>query len=385
LAHFAVIDSILASLLATTVAGPPPEATALAVPPVQQPSAPQKEPREDEADVGLKSAVVRIEGILHQDFQSALSLRAKGVAILRHEDRPEPSKPYVFVGVRPTPGVGGSFDLELIVSDGRAYDRTVQVEDDQAARTIASNVSQLMAGIEDGTVAPDRSDVPIPEPEPPRAECEPCPEPPPPEPEPEPRPSSHELGLTPALGSILGLGPPTDVDRFAAWGGGLGLGFRFRSGALIVADVRVSGRGHHTGYSIVRTRVGLGGGYVVRVADFEMPAVLSATIEPWIVMSDGHAHGTTTPPGESESRQLLAGGAVRLSPGYRIEPSPNVSLRVGFRVELAASWIADHDTGVARLLIGGDDPQPALRVGGAELLTGIDTTVWFRLPTRKQR
>jgi hypothetical protein len=92
-------------------------------------------------------------------------------------------------------------------------------------------------------------------------------------------------------------------------------GFRFKNGAPIVAEGRVCGRGHHRGYSITRMRAGLGGGYVLRMSDFELQAVVLATIEPWLVMSDGHVQTTTTPEDEPASRQLLAAGALRLSPG----------------------------------------------------------------------
>lgn len=146
---------------------------------------------------------------------------------------------------------------------------------------------------------PEPEPAPVEEPapppvEPPRAPVE---EPPPP-----PRPAlTFGVALTPAV--ILGLGPPTDPGPLAAGGGGLDLALRLRRGAVIGLGVRGAARVRE-GYRLERLRIAAGAGYDLQRGRFELQARLSATVEPWrVVTDDGQAELISADDRSSTSRR----------------------------------------------------------------------------------
>lgn len=345
----------------------------------------------------IELARLRVRDVDAKRFESALALRLPDVKLAPH-DRPAPAigdgvlAVFVDIGRAPT---SDAFALTIVVSDGRAYDRVVAVEpgtpDDDVTRLLASHVGNLVSGIEAGTARPDRENVPMPVApiapvEPPRCPAppaaKPCPEPPKtatPKP-----PPNVELGVDGAAVAIVGLGRPGDSDRFAAWGGGTGLRVRHRSGATVLVDVRVSGRALPFDLRMVRARVALGLGYVLRVRSFELESAVAFTVEPWFLRHDGAASSFADRNGSGRDAKPMLGGFVRLVPGHVFRVKEDVQLRVGPRFELGASSALGDRGRVAQLQIVQDDARvEAGRVGGIELALGLDVTLWLGLRRRE--
>lgn len=339
----------------------------------------------------LSGILLRTEGVDETALRADLALRIPEIPITPHAQAevppPNSGAPVVFVDVR-RGTQENRYDLTLVVSDGRAYDRVVKVDAGATVaenrRTLARNVANLVAAIEAGTVAPDRADVPIPPPEPPPS-TEPvaCPEPPA-CPEPRPPPAEvpaprFEVGPRISLGALIGLGPPTDTDRFAGWGGSLGLGFRLHNGVVLVAAFRALGRRHALGDSLLRMRVSVGAGYAWRphndpAAHFELEALGMLHAEPWMVLREG-----SRAPLVNEPPSAAFGGSLRVAPGYRFRSaSGRVSGRVGLWAELGASFVADAGAAVAKVTVQTrQGSRPMFRVGGPEVAGGLETVLWF--------
>ncbi len=283
-----------------------------------------------------------------------------------------------------------SYELTIIVSDGRAYDRPIDtrgIEDKERVRLVASNVANLIAGLEAGTVAPDRSDVPLPEPSPAVVcpEVPPCPAPQPlPEAAPTPSPPAPatvpavaELSVYGGLPVVLGLGAPADADRFSAWGGTVGVALRLRRGATVALDIRPGGRGTLGGVRLVRGRIGVGAGYTFRRGAFELSALGLAVVEPWVVRVDGARAVFVA---GSAQRRLVLGGAAHLAPGLRVELR-RTALRVGPFGELSFSGSAAGGFAVPRVVLPSEEAS-RIRIGGLEAVVGMQVAVWFRLGAR---
>lgn len=349
-----------------------------------------------EAAPRIELARLRVRDVDAQGLEAALALRLPDVKLVPH-DRQAPAVAadalavFVDVGRAPTPD---AFALTIVVSDGRAYDRVIAVEpgapDDDVTRLLASHVGNLVSGIEAGTARPDRENVPMPvapvEPvEPPR-----CPTPPPAKPCPERAepttpvpPPNIELGVDGTAVATIGLGRPGDSDRFAAWGGGTGLHLRHRSGASVLVDVRVSGRALPFDLRMVRARVALGVGYVLRVRSFELESTVAFTVEPWFLRHDGAASSFADRNGSGRDAKPMLGGFVRLVPGHVFRLKEDLHLRIGPRFELGASSALGDRGRVAQLQIVRDDTRvEAGRVGGVELSLGLDVTLWMGLRRR---
>lgn len=327
-------------------------------------------------------ARLHVDGTSRDAFTSALALRLPEVELVPHDRAVPPTTGLdVFVDVR---AVGPSrFAVTIITADGRAFDRSVEAEpgaiDDDVTRLLASHVGNLVAGIEAGTVEPDRRDVPMPIVEPtPTPACPACPEPTPAvvaphEPTPIP-PAKVEIGVYGGLGAVLGLGAPTNTDRFSAWGGHLGIKLRSRQGVVALVETRVGGREAAYEQRLVRTRVGLGIGYAWRGKHVEIETVALATIEPWWLRSEG-ASATFT---DDRSAKPLLGGALRFVPGWITQPAPRVRVRVGPKAELAfSSAIGDGGRVIQLVVDDGTRDVPIGRLAGLELDIGLEVTVWF--------
>jgi hypothetical protein len=284
---------------------------------------------------------------------------------------------------------GDAVAVTLVLSDGRAYYRTLEASPDDAPRLAASTIANLLAAIEEDELPPDEEDVPLP------PEQEPAPEPTPPEPKatppkpapkatPQPRPPEPrflELEAIAAGTAGVALGPPSP-GGFAGGGGLLGLELRWPTGAL----VSLTGRSHWhrpEPLTVGRTRISLGGGYAWRRGRFELRTVLALDVEPWGVRRDGRREPVLYPDGQRRDRGLQLGGHLRLSPSWRVPLGSALALRVGPRVELAGGALAQA-AGVARLLVADAAGQPSMvaRVGGLELSAGLELGLAWSLPRR---
>jgi hypothetical protein len=365
-------------LIATLALASAPHAAASGPPP---PAAPVSAPR-------VTRARLHVDGTSAEAFGSALALRLPGVELVPHDRVVAPTSGLdVFVDLRAvTPQ---SFAVTIVTADGRAFDRTVDAEpgasSDDVTRLLASHVGNLVAGIEAGTVEPDRRDVPMPVVAPtPVPDCPACPEPPPvtaaPSAPPPLPPAKVEVGIHGGVGVVLGLGAPTDTDRFSAWGGDLGMKLRSRQGVVALLEARVGGRETAYEQRLLRTRVGLGIGYAWRGEQaaarggVEIEIVALATVEPWWLRSEGE-NATFT---DDRANRPLLGGALRFVPGWLAHPSPRVRVRVGPKLELAfSSAIGDGGRVIQLVVDDGTRNVPIGRLAGLELDLGIELTLWF--------
>ncbi|MCA9695755.1 MAG: hypothetical protein KC636_39625 [Myxococcales bacterium] len=345
--------------------------------------------------------VVILEGdssVDAQALQAALELRARTRPVKIAGRDPDHVGPWAYLEVR---GGGGSVDFTLILEDGRAFDRSLAVEAEDVSRAVAATVANLLAAIEEDRVEADRSEVPVPEvaapaPEPaPEPEPEPAPveEPAPPpvepprapveEPSPPPRPAlTFGVALTPAV--ILGLGPPTDPGPLAAGGGGLDLALRLRRGAVIGLGVRGAARVRE-GYRLERLRIAAGAGYDLQRGRFELQARLSATVEPWRVVTDDGQAELISADDHAQAPGVALGLAALLEPGLLFTLN-KARLRLALSLELAGSGvIGPEGLSVAQISSTTDDGRLSLlRMGGLELGVGLTLGAWFDLPTRRR-
>ncbi|MCA9714658.1 MAG: hypothetical protein KC468_08240 [Myxococcales bacterium] len=339
-------------------------------------------------------------------LRSALELRAPGrtIALVGRAAPTEVSGgPWALLDLRPD---GDAVVLSVILEDGRAFDRRVVVEPEEAPRAVAATVANLLAAIEEQRVVADREDVARPElpelrepsepsePSGPKEPREPpearepissdsempnapsrTPEPASP-PETPARAPSPSLGLSLAPGVALGLGAPTDPGALAAGGGELGIDLKLPVGALVGLGLRGAARARE-GYRVDRLRVALVGGYRYRARAFELDARLLASVEPWRVANVGA--GTASADGEALVGYALGFGA-RMEPGVWFSARPGVDLRVGPWVELTVSGAADEDFTVVH--VRDADGSSLFRVGGVELSLGVSVGAWFDLPRR---
>ncbi|MEX1368479.1 MAG: hypothetical protein AB1Z98_35435 [Nannocystaceae bacterium] len=379
-----VVPLHLASLLLIAAApASPPSTDAASVDAVRQPR--------------LRRGSLRLEGIDRAGFEEALALR---VPDLRLEPRAstttvDPSEPMAFIDLRPGPPTSqGSrrFSLTIVVSDGRAFDRDIDVAADEAdsTRLLASTVANLLLAIEAGTVQADRADVPLPSLEPECPACT-CPSPPAcpvssspvePAPEPEPGPESSptqglELAPVASLATVLGLGQPAQADRYAAFGGAVGMHARLPQALFFGTELRVVGRGEPTGTRLVRLRVALGGGIRLRRGPVSLGASVWGTVEPWWLRG-----APIDPP-----PRPLWGLVARLSPALYESRlgGRDLALTVGPTFELAASASFDEGPQVGLVVIREQGQERSrLRVGGLELSTGFAATLWLGVPRRSR-
>jgi hypothetical protein len=326
-------------------------------------------------------AAIRTHELDDAAFRSATSLRLPDLRLRGPTSEPEPEcrdRLHAFVEVRPREA--GVWELTLILSDGRAWFRTIASEPDEAARTVASALANLLAAIEDDAIVADAEDVALPDelaespPEPEVAEPEPEisePEPEVAKPEPEPPPRStpallFEVAPRVGAGAALGLTP---APGFRAGGAELGALFRLRSGLAVDLGLRVAGR-RAGELGLVRVRVAAAIGYVVRAARFELPILVAATIEPWWVREAGSPVDLGAPP--------LIGTGLRLAPGGRIDLGAR-ELRVAGVLGLD---LAVEPSGTVPAIRLAPDDDPRLRVGGLEPWAGLEFGLW--IPVRRR-
>ncbi len=299
---------------------------------------------------------------------------------------------YALFAVATIEQVGESLTVTVVLSDGRAYYRTLPSSPTGAPREAASTVANLLAAIEEDELPPDEEDVPLPPEQEPDPQAEVKPEPPtevkpepPTEVKPKPKPETPPAELEAIGAGTIGIavGPP-DPAGFVGGGGGLGLELRLPAAAVISLAVR--SHWHRVdGLTVGRTRISVGGGYAWRRGRFELRSVVGLDVEPWTVRREGVRQPVAYPDGQEREFGVQLGGHLRLVPSLRVPLGETVALRVGPRIELSGSALA-QDAGVARLLVPSSDggtPSVATRVGGLELMVGLELGVAWSLPRRR--
>ncbi len=306
-----------------------------------------------------------------------------------------------------------SLQLEVILSDGRLYQRTIAVKAEGRERAAARLIASTLAAIEDASATPDRRDgvfaLPVAEthdamippspappvttdvdmPAPPSATPQDAPpEPahtvPTPRPEPaptRPEPAALELGVALESGAGFGLGAPDAGRGLAAGGGGLRIDLRLRRGVTLGAGFR----GHtrlREALALGRFRGALLVGHVLRRRNFELSLLAGPTLETWQVTQRGAPVVYTTT--SSSGPSLLLGGLARVALGGRVQ-RPRLSARIGGYLEFAGSA---RSSGRAAQIGRNNDQGAAIPVfvlGGAELSVGVEVELWFKLRRRVPR
>lgn len=353
--------------------------------PAAEAERPEATPDAREDTVRLGRVYLRVQSVDLGTLRDGIALRVPHIELRTFEGSvptPEDARLAALVDVEPSGEDERELSLTIIVSDGRAFDRRLDVgADEDRARVVAGAVANLLLGIEAGTAVADRGDVPMPE-APVSPEAATCPKVPaatcpdiggassPPSP-----PPSTNLGLRAGVPITIGLGAPTDADRYTALGADLAGMLRFRRGALVGVSVRIGGRDLGD-VGLVRARFGLGGGYVLRRGAFELEASGWLTVEPWWVRR-GAAAASFAAGGEA----MLLGGAARLGPGLSWRPSSGSPLfRFGAFAELAVSGMPTRGLDLARITVAGPrQPTVPARVGGLEASLGFELTAWWSL------
>ena len=346
-------------------------------------------PQDRAAALPFTALVLRSEGPDLAPLDDALSLRLPDLPVAA--ETPANGAPFVFVAVRADPNAPTRHQVGVITSDGRAYFREVDVGADPPARVLASVIANLLLSIAEGTVRPDRTDVPIP---PPEADPLPAADPPaepgpkdslpqvvpedriPPRPAPEtgapPPPPRWQFAPVLLGGAGFGLGSPDFGRALTGGGGSLGLDARAPAGALVGLELRALGQ-RADGLTLARLRVAALAGYALRRGRFELPVALGLSVEPWWV-------APATASSATRGARPLLGALLRVSPGLYLERprGPLRALRVGPRLELAGSFLIDggaHVGGVSRMTATGT--QQLFRLGGLELHLGLEIALWF--------
>ncbi len=317
----------------------------------------------------------------------------------------------------------GQLVLEVVLGDGRVYQRQIAAKADGRERAAARLIASTLASIEDETARPDRRDgvlvLPARAPEGPTAIAAPdvneaaaasvVPDaaetamPPvvpalepaqtlmPVVPATEPAEVANmpsvteaprrtlELGVALAPGALFGLGAPPAGAGLAGGGGGLRLDLKLGRGVLLGAGFRGLVR-VHDGLTLARLRGALAVGYLLRRGAFELAAQAGPTLETWQVRESGAAVTYTTT--SSSGAALLLGGLARAALGGRVV-RPRVSARLGGYVELAGSARA---SGRIPQIAREPGLAPVFVLGGAELSLGLEVELWFVLrPARDRR
>lgn len=340
----------------------------------------------------IEAILLRPEGVDAAALLDALQLRSPQRTLAIPPWPSRPSERFELFAVASVRHEGTALEITVVLSDGRAYYRTLQAEADP--RVAASTVANLVAAIEEDALPPDEEDVPLPpeqvEPEP---EPEPKPEPavavepvlePEPEPEPElpgPPPRPLELESILAGTGTVALGPPTP-GGFGGGGATGGLELRWPGGALVSLAVRSQWHQPQP-LTVGRTRISVGGGHAWRRGRVELRTVAAIDVEPWGVRRASTRQEVAYPDGQRRALGVQLGAHLRLVPSLRLALGPRLHARVGPRLEVAGSMLAQA-AGVARLVVA-DQPsgEPVARVGGLELSAGLELGLAWDLPPRR--
>jgi hypothetical protein len=330
-------------------------------------------------------AFVAVEGLDAEALVTEIAMRMPELRV-RTVDGTQPTEPYLYIQARQE--AGKVHRIAIIISDGRAFYEHLDVGDaGSPERVLASAIANLLFSIESGAVEPDQHGVetPLAEPEP-KPESEPEPEPTRVEPRPEPprRDAALELGATLGLGQATGLGAPRFADAHLGWFGALELVLRTRNGLFVALEFRPGGTSSHA-YRLTRLHTGFGLGYAWRGPHVELVIATTASVDAWLVSSEGRAEPVTHIDSGRVGRPPLLGFGLRLSPGYRVEFSRGGlrAMRIGPRIEAGGGFVTSSPPRVAGLQSRTGDEL--FRLGGVELYTGIEVALWLAVTKPRPR
>lgn len=289
--------------------------------------------------------------------------------------------------------------LEVILNDGRLYQRTIAARGEGHERAAARLIAATIAAIEDASATPDRRDgiFVVPEPilpSPPEPEISSTdestqglptpvtdagdpPEAPPPRQEPvaSVRREPPALGLALELGPGFGLGAPSAGRGLASGGAGLRVDLRLPRGLTLAAGFRGHTRVRDT-LVLGRFRWALLVGHTLRRGCLELSLLVGPTLETWQLTRRGAAVAYTT--SSSGGAALLLGGLARAAIGGRLQRH-RLAARLGGYLEFAGSArTSGHAAQIARTDLEGRS-TPVFLLGGAELSVGVEVELWFAL------
>ncbi len=300
------------------------------------------------------------------DIAQALRARvgSRAVGSSDRARRPRPDELFAYVEVM---AQGPAATIRVLLSDGRAYYRALDGGEGSRAREIATIVGNLVAGIDEDSVAADEERVPVPT----RLQAAaakpreaPPPQLPPPRP---PRWTITGAGLV-----IAGVARP-EPTGFAGAGGRIGFAHRSMRGVTLGASLRVAAGGRR-GHALTRIRVAAEIGHLLQHRRFELATTFAVTAEPWVVTRAGAvANGARRP------ASALLGAALRIAPGVVIAARRGGAIRLAPFVEVAGSAIPSSRGGIARVREdAGMGARDLFRVGGLELSAGVELGLWLR-------
>jgi hypothetical protein len=413
--------SVLAILGALTGAptmaiAAPPEITATTdEPPAEAgpeaPSAVTRAPSSQTSRLRIAALSVRAPAALEATLLDALRLRLPDVELHRHGDAPPPSRDphgapitYAFVGV------GAPHDdtvtMIVITSEGAAWSREVVIDEDPAT-SLARELTVLLASIEAGELAPERTEVEIPPSEqdaaepgapPQRAEWSSG------EARGNERSASDETEVVPptisasngaradrpaprlrvgaslAPSIAVALPPATYADAFAGAGAALAIEVRVRRRFAVALDLRTLAD-PRAPLTLLRTRIALGLGASFARGALHLDVLGLASVEPYGVRGGGERLDLTTAGGGGAGPATpLLGGLARLDLAAAVFDERRATVLIGPRLELGASVAP-----TGRIPALADPRGPAFRPGGLEVALGVVVRVLVGVPAAPSR
>ena len=283
----------------------------------------------------ITTLVLQVDGMQPGVLRDAIGLRAPDLGVRSPDEEAfePPTDPlFAYALVHPSADAASTWTVTVILSDGRAFFRTIEAEPQTSPRVVATSLVNLVRAAEAGTITADATR-PLPDmgPTPPPSDRRPTDDPPPEDPPPPP-PADPRVHIGVGLDGVLmtGFGPPKGADSLVAGAGGLTLAVRLRNGLTLTVSGRAASR-EREGLRMLRVRTSLGVGYTWRRDAFELISLAYAGVEPWWLVGE-HPALSTRLPGDEFSR-VLVGGGVRLGPGYFRALPRGHALHLGVRAE----------------------------------------------------
>ncbi len=356
---------------------------------------PSETPTDAAPDASDESATTTHAIVLDDRLDEAASIDAE--LQLRLSGRPAqrasppfvaPPQPYAWVTAADPSA--DAVTVQIIVSDGRLFQRRVQAASDQRARVFAGTVANMLDAIEHNRLAPQETGVEAPAaPAEPPAEDAGVPETNDDGSSPAARPPTPPAASPPApmwwvggfIGPTLtiGAGPPSDSAGITGIGGTLGAYALHHSGLAAWLDVRaVTWRSTDVRMTQVRFAPALA--YAWRPGRFELWGIVGPTIS---VLRVGAS--LVTEDGGARARLPLVGGRGSVRPAFAVYETPAVRLVLGAEVEASVAAEVRAPIGaVAVTRREGDTLRPVARAGGFELAGLLTLEARFVVARRAQ-
>lgn len=325
------------------------------------------------ARVHIDAIVVDARIADHAALEDALRIRLTDRPVSDSAHARAPAKDELFGYLEIESATAERASVRLLLSDGRAYVRMIEAPQATRAREIAATIANLLAGIEEGAIAPTQEHVPIPEALRP---VEVTPKRPPPKRPPTAPPPRVEWGIAVGGAAIVAAGPP-EPQGFAAGGGELRGEARWRRGPTVGLAVRAAGN-RADGYGLLRVRISPTFGWAWRTGAFELHSMAMLSVEPWVLLQSGDE------PVDRKPVSALLGGALRFEPVGRVMLARGRSVRIGPFVEVGGSAIPSASGGIARLRRRDDagELHDLFRLGGLEIAVGLVVGPWVPVAAR---